>query len=69
MKKENEKWIIDEEFKEIKCESQLVDMVKISDKEIMSYCKNSFDFYQIEKGKEPSKITNFSTSCGWLTII
>ena len=64
-KKENEKWVNDEEFKEIKCESQVVDMVKISDNEIMSYCKNSFDFYQIEKGKEPTKITNFSTSCGW----
>ena len=64
-KKESEKWIKDEDYKEIKCESQVVDIIKISDNEILCYCINSFDFYNIEKGKEPNKLVNISTSCSW----
>ena len=64
-KKENEKWIKDENYKEIKCESQVVDIIKINDNEILCYCINSFDFYNIEKGKEPNKLVNIPTSCGW----
>ena len=64
-KKENEKWVIDSNYKDIKCESQVVDIIKINDNEIMSYCKNSFDFWKIESGKEHTKIINIPTSCGW----
>ena len=64
-KKENEKWVIDSNYKDIKCESQVVDIIKINDNEIMSYCQNSFDFWKIESGKEHTKIINIPTSCGW----
>lgn len=64
-KKENEKWIADEDYKDIKVDSQVVDILKINDNEILCYCKNSFDFYNIEKKKEPNKLVNISTSCGW----
>ena len=64
-KKENEKWVNDENYKEIKVESQVADTLKINDNEILCYCKNSFDFYHIEKGKEPIKLINISTSCSW----
>ena len=64
-KKENEKWIPEENYKDIKVDSQVVDILKINENEILCYCSNSFDFYNIEKGKEPNKLVNISTSCGW----
>ena len=64
-KKEKEKWLPEENYKDIKVDSQVVDILKINDNEILCYCSNSFDFYNIEKGKEPNKLANISTSCGW----